>query len=293
MLLGLLAALAAAVVFGVAAVLQAIGARRVPPTAGLDPRMLLQLLREPTFVAAVVLNGGGFLLHLVALRTLPLYLAQAGIAASLVVTAALAVRLFGDRLDLAQWMAVAAVSLGLALLSTASGPVGQDAPSTGLTLGLFAALGVIALAGLLVSRSCRPVVPAVLGLLAGLGFAADSVAVRLLPGLSPAEVWDAAATYAFLASAGLAFLLYSIALQRGAVTAATAPMIVGQTAAPAVVGVLLLDDRVRSGYLPLAVVGLVLTVAGAARLAHFEAGGRIAGVPAPRDIREDQGNRDS
>lgn len=277
MLLGLLAALAAAVVFGVAAVLQAIGARRVSPAAGLDPRMLVRLLRQPAFVAAVLLNVGGFLLHLVALRTVPLYLAQAGIAASLVVTAALAVRLFGDRLDVAEWAAVAAVPLGLALLTTASGPAGADAAGPpALTLGLFAALGVIALVGLLVSQSSRPVVPAALGLLAGLGFAADSVAVRLLPGLSPEQLWDAAATYAFLAAAGLAFLLYSIALQRGAVTAATAPMIVAQTVAPAVVGVLVLDDRVRSGYLPLAVVGLALTVVGAARLAHYEAGGGVA-----------------
>lgn len=274
MLLGLGAALAAAVVFGVAAVLQAVGARGVATTPGLDPRLLLRLLREPAFVSALALNVVGFLLHLVALRTLPLYLAQAGIAASLIVTAALAVRRFGDRLSAGEWAAVVGVSAGLALLTTAAGPPGHEQPGTALVGGLFVAVGVLAVAGAVTVRSRRRVVPATLGLLAGLGFAADSVAVRLLPGLSPAQLWDAAATYAFLLSAGLAFLLYSIALQRGAVAAATAPMIVGQTAAPALVGVLVLGDAVRPGYLPAAVVGLVLTTGGAARLARFEGAAR-------------------
>lgn len=280
MLLGLGAALLAAVVFGVAAVLQAVGARRVPAASGLDPRVLLRLLREPAFVAAVVLNLAGFVLHLVALRTVPLYLAQAGIAASLVVTAALALVVFGDRLTLGEWAAVAAVSVGLALLTTASGPMGQDGGGVVFTLGLFASLAVVAAVGAVVSRSPRPVVPAVLGFLAGLGFAADSIAVRLLPSLSPAALWHAAPTYALLVSSGLAFLLYSVALQRGAVTAATAPMIVAQTAAPALVGVLLLGDGVSPGALPVAVAGLVLTTYGAARLARFE------GAPRPATARD-------
>jgi hypothetical protein len=141
---------------------------------------------------------------------------------------------------------------------------------------LFVALALIALAGLLAVRSRHPAVPALLGLLAGLGFAADSVAVRLLPALTPARLWDSAGTYAFVVSAGLAFLLYSVALQRGAVTSATAPMIVTQTAAPAVVGVVALGDAVRAGLLPLAVLGLALTTLGAARLARFEGAARTS-----------------
>jgi drug/metabolite transporter (DMT)-like permease len=234
--------------------------------------MLLKLLRQPVFVAAVLLNVLGFLLHLVALRALPLYLAQGGIAASLVVTAALAVRVFGDRLRTAEWLAVAAVFAGLGLMTTASGPTGVDRAGAGFMLGLCLALALIAVAGLVVSRSHRQLVPAALGTLAGLGFAVDSVAIRVLPGFTPLELVQSGATYVFLASAGLSFLLYSIGLQRGAVTAATAPMIVMQTAVPAVVGVLLLDDGVRSGLLPVALVGLVLTAGGAARLARFQGG---------------------
>lgn len=284
MVLGLGAALLAAVVFGVAAVLQAIGARRVPAATSLDPRMLLQLLRQPAFLAAWFLNFIGFLLHLVAIRLVPLYLAQAGIAASLVVTAALAVRLFGDTLKRIEWVAVAAVFVGLGLLATAAGEAGQQRAETALNVGLVASLVAIAMVGLVVSRLHGSVVPAVLGLLAGLGFAVDSIAIRLLPGLLPAQLLQSGATYIFLVSACLAVLLYSIALQRGSVTAATAPMIVMQTVTPAIVGVVLLGDGVRAGLLPLATFGLLLTTAGAARLARFEGAktpqARGAGGPA-------------
>jgi drug/metabolite transporter (DMT)-like permease len=270
--------------------MQAVGARRVAPAAGLDPRMLLRLLRHPVFVAAVLLNVLGFLLHLVALRLLPLYLAQGGIAASLVVTAALAVRVFGDRLRTAEWAAVAAVFAGLALMMRAAGPTGRDNAGTALLLGLWIVLAVIAVAGLFVSRSRRPLAPAALGTLAGLGFALDSVAIRVLPGFTPLELLLSGATYVFAVSAALSFLLYSIGLQRGPVTAPTAPMIVMQTAVPAVVGVLLLDDGIRPRLLPVAVVGLLLTAGGAARLARFQGGtpqvgrsqDRPAAGPAPR-----------
>lgn len=272
MLPGLAAALGAALVFGVAAVVQAIGARQVPTASNLDPRLLVRLLRRPMLLAAIGLNFVGFVLHLIALRLLPLYLAQAGIAASLVVTAALAVRLFDDRLSALDWAAVVAVAVGLGLLVQAAAPPGEEPATPELVLGLAASLVVIALAGALALRSASLVVPAVLGGLAGLGFAIDSVAIRLLPGLTPAELWDAPTTYVFLVSAVLGFLLYSIALQRGAVAAATAPLIVAQTIAPAAVGVVLLGDSVREGWLAAAVLGLTLTTAGAAKLARFEGG---------------------
>jgi drug/metabolite transporter (DMT)-like permease len=277
MLVGLGAALTAAVVFGVATVVQAVGARRVPTMRGLDVRMLLRLLREPAFLAAIVLNGVGFGLHLVALRLLPLYLAQAGIAASLVVTAALAVRLFGDRLEPLDWAGVVAVSLGLALLTTAAGAMGRENASLTFSIAMVAVIAALAALGAVVSRLNHWSVPALLGLLGGLAFATDSVAVRVMPVLSPGALWHAVPTYAFLASSALGFLLYSMALQRGAVAAATAPLVVAQTIAPAVVGVVLLGDGVRAGHLPVAVVGLALTTLGAARLARFEG----ASHPAP------------
>jgi len=269
--LGLGAALLAAVVFGSSAVLQAVGSRRVETAQGLDPRLYLQLLRQPAFVAAFVLNLAGFVLHLVAIRLLPLFLAQAGIAASLAVTALLAVLVFHDRLVRAEWAAVAAVCVGLALLTAAAGATGEERATATLDLTLAVGVVVIAAVGAAVSRSRSGASATVLSVLAGLGFATTAVAARAVPAISVSEVLAAPAVYILPIAGALAFLLYSVALQRGAVTAATAPMIVLQTVTPAVVGVWALGDEVRSGWLAPAAVGLVLTVAGAVTLARYEA----------------------
>jgi drug/metabolite transporter (DMT)-like permease len=270
MLLGLAAAVAAAVVFGGASILQAIGSRRVSSSSGFGLATVGQLLRQPPFVAAVLLNLLGFVLHLVAVRTLPLFLAQAGIAASLAVTALLAVRVFHDKLGATEWSAVASVCLGLALLTAAAGETGETRATATSSAALFAVAAVMVVGGLVATRGRGVSTAVVLSLLAGLGFATSAVASRLLPELTFTSVLGSPVTYALGLSGGLAFLLYSLALQRSSITVATAPMIVLQTAAPAVVGVALLGDEVRSGWAAAALVGSILTAAGGVALVHYE-----------------------
>lgn len=270
MLLGLAAALAAAVVFGGSSILQAVGSRRVSSSSGFHVRTVGRLLRQPAFVVAVLLNLLGFVLHLIAVRALPLFLAQAGIAASLAVTALLAVRFFHDRLSSAEWGAVAAVCLGLALLTAAAGETGEDRATGPMSVALFAVAAVMVAGGLAASRARGLASAAVVSLLAGLGFANTALAARLLPELSVSSVLGSPVAYALPLSGVLAFLLYSLALQRSSVTVATAPMIVLQTALPAVVGMLLLGDMVRSGWAVGALVGFVLTAAGSVALVRFE-----------------------
>jgi uncharacterized membrane protein len=76
------------------------------------------------------------------------------------------------------------------------------------------------------------------------------------------------ATYGLLVAAAVALMTYSTALQRGSVTVATAPLVVAETVAPALVGLLLLGDQPRPGWGTVAVVGFVLAVAGALSLAR-------------------------
>lgn len=280
MIIGLLAALAAAGLYGVAAVQQAAGARSVDRATGLDPRVLMRILRQPAALGALVLMLGGFLLHLLAVRLVPLFLAQAGIAVSLVVTALLAVARFGERLSRTEWWAIVAVIGGLVLLSASAGDVG-DGHGGRMPLALLAAVVVIAATAWPVTRSRGPLSTAVLGLLAGFGYAIVGISARLLPAFGPGDLVRSTATYSLGAGGAVAFLLYSLALQRGAVTVATTPMIVTQTVTPAVVGVLLLGDGVRPGWAVPAVVGFVLTIAAASTLVRFEGGhqARPVGVP--------------
>jgi drug/metabolite transporter (DMT)-like permease len=268
--LGLCAALTAAVLYGVASILQAIAARNVPSSDGLDPRVAGRLLRQPAFLIALGMVLLGFLFHLAAVRTLPLFLAQTGIAVSLVVTALLAVRLFGDRLSAIEWTAVGGVVVGLVLLSASAGSVGERQPGSWLTVTLFVALGAMAGFGMIASRSRGIVGTAVLGLLGGLGYAVVGISSRLLPDLTPADLLRSPYTYLLGAAGGLALFLYSLALQRGSAVAATTPLIATQTVTPAVVGVLVLGDTVRPGWAPAALIGFVITAVSAIVLVRFE-----------------------
>ena len=137
-------------------------------------------------------------------------------------------------------------------------------------MALYVVAGVMVAGGLLATRIRGPVSAATLSLLAGLGFANTAVAARLLPELTVSSLLTSPVAYALPLSGALAFLLYSLALQRSSVTVATAPMIVVQTAGPAVVGVLLLGDAVRSGWAVGALVGFVVTAVGAIALVRFE-----------------------
>lgn len=271
MLLGLLAALTAAVAFGVGALLQAVASRAEPTSRGLDPRLLLRLLRRPAFLTAVLLTLAGGALHLVALRTLPLFLAQSVVSSSVAVTALVGVRVLRTRLHRGDVLAVVAVCAGLAMLTATAEEAGESTTTAGQRALLLVAVAGVLVAGALAVRVSGAAGAALLGLVGGLGFAVVAIGARVVPSLSPGALVSDPAAYAVVLGGPLAFLLYSTALQRASVLVGTAATVVGQTVAPALVGLLLLDDRVREGRTPLLLAGLVLAVTGAAVLARLEA----------------------
>ncbi|MEV8017633.1 hypothetical protein AB0O76_15095 [Streptomyces sp. NPDC086554] len=264
-------ALGSAVCFGTASVLQAIAARATAPGtgSGVDPALLLRAVRQWRYIAGLGLDGLGFLLQIVALRSIPIYAVGAALAASLAVTAVVSARLLRVRLSGVEWGAVGVVCAGLAMLGLASGDEGDTAGSTTLRyVMLGVAVGVLvlgAVAGRLPDRGRA----LALGLGAGFGFGVVEVAVRLIDGVSVGALAANPATYALLVGGGAAFLLLTSALQRGSVTTATAGMVIGETVGPAAVGVVWLGDRTREGLEWLAVAGFAVAVVGALTLARF------------------------
>ncbi|MGY0018180.1 hypothetical protein [Streptomyces sp. cg35] len=267
----MICALGSAICFGTASVLQAMAARAAEPGtgSGVDPALLVRALRQWRYVAGLGLDGLGFVLQVVALRSLPIYAVGAALAASLAVTAVVAARLLRVRLSGAEWGAVGAVCAGLTMLGLASGAEGERAGSDGLRFAMLGvAVGVLLIgagAGRLPGRGRA----LALGLGAGFGFGVVEVSVRLIDDISPGALLTNPATYALLVGGGAAFLLLTSALQRGSVTVATAGMVVGETVGPALVGVVWLGDRTRSGLEWLAVLGFAVAVAGALALARF------------------------
>ncbi|MFJ3822746.1 DMT family transporter [Streptomyces nodosus] len=262
-------ALGAAVCFGTATVLQAVAARAVGPGGGGEAALLLRALRQWRYLAGLALDGLGFLLQVVALRSLPIYAVGAALAASLAVTAVVSARLLRVRLAGGEWAAVAVVCAGLAMLGLASGPEGSTAGSGALKWAMLTTAVVVLLLGPVGGRLPGRARALVLGLGAGFGFGVVEVTVRLIDGLTPSVLFTDPALYALLLGGGAAFLLLTTALERGSVTVATAGMVVGETVGPAAIGVVWLGDRTREGMAWAAVLGFAVAVAGALALARF------------------------
>ncbi|MFG3346740.1 hypothetical protein ACGF1Z_16940 [Streptomyces sp. NPDC048018] len=263
----MLCALGSAFCFGAASVLQAMGARAAEPGTGggVDVTLMWRALRQWRYVAGLGLDGFGFVLQIVALRTLPIYAVGAALAASLAVTAVIASRVLDVRLRHVEWTAVGLVCLGLAMLALASGKEGHEDVGEGLGWGLLVAAFAVLLVGAAAGRLPERPRALALGLAGGVGFGVVEVAVRLIDSVDFANP----ALYALLVGGGAAFLLYTSALHSGAVTTATAGLVLGETIGPAIVGVAWLGDRTREGLSWLAFLGFAIAVAGSLTLARF------------------------
>ncbi len=286
---GLLGAFSAAVCYGVASALQAVAARAARDDGGgLDPRLLFRLLRQWRYVLGTCFDILGFVAQAAALRVLPLFVVQAAQAASIAVTAVLAARWFRMALSPVEWTSVGAVCAGLALLGSAAQSQGTGHAATAVHYGLLAGALVLGVLGVVAGRLADPVRTVMLGLVAGLAFGAVGMGVRVLPDLTPPTLVRDPATYAAIIAGILGAWCYAAALQRGSVVAATAMVLIGETVPPAVIGLLLLGDHTRPGWLPVAVSGFVVALAGALALARFGEIREPAGNPAVVGVQVEQ-----
>ena len=279
MLVSLVAAMVAALCYGIAAVMQAMAARaasrRTPRSAGssalgnVDPSLVLRMLHQWRFIASLALDLVGFVAQLIALRRLPLFAVQAMIAANLAVTAVVAAWLIHLELSWREWLAVAGVVVGVGMLGSSAGQQVVTGVSAEFKLALILAVAGIALIGVASSRLPSPARTPVLGAVAGLGYGVLAVAARVLPGFSVHELVRDPAAYALAAAGVVSFMLYATALEDGSVTVATAAVVLAETVPPAVVGIMFLGDHTRPGLGGVAVFGFSLAVVCAVALARF------------------------
>lgn len=257
MVIGLGAALVAAVLFGVGAVMQAVAARR---------GRLISLMMALVVLVYVL----GWALHLVSIAMVPLYVAQVGISASLAVTAATAAKVVGEQLAPRHRVAIGVFVSGLALLAVAAGPVGDHRFEARDVVVLYVVLVLVLLLGLTAQRVTGQAGGVLLGCLGGVAYAGSPVATRSLVDFS--WNWLSIAPALSIGLFGLlGFWLYSNALRRASVISASAPLVLLQTVLPALVGVLMFGDSFRDGWWPAALVGFVASTLAALALSDAEA----------------------
>jgi drug/metabolite transporter (DMT)-like permease len=272
----MIAAIVAAVFYGVASVMQAIAVRaaslRGPEDAasgGVDPGLVVRMLHQWRFVASICLDALGFVAQLVALQRLPLFVVQAFVASNLAVTAVVASWLIGVKLSWREWAAVTGVVAGVGLLGSTAGSEGAAQVGAVFKLALIVAVAGLAVVGLAAAKLNEPYRTTALGLVAGFGFGVLSIAARVLDGFAPLQLARDPAAYAIAAAGIISFMFYATALEGGSVTVATAAVVLAETIPPAIIGVVFLGDQTRHGLAGVAWAGFFIAVASAVMLARF------------------------
>ncbi len=269
MTLSLLGALVAAVGYGAATILQAVGVRRLgglPSGATVRDR----LPGARFYAAGLLLDLLGFLCSAAALRELPLFLVESAVASSVAVTAVLAVVFLRIRLQRSEIGALAAVGIGLVLLAVSAeeGRSRQVGQLTGwLLLSAAVVVTAIMLAGWYAVRdSGRSAI--VLAVASGAAFGLMGVGARVLQ--VPDPWWGVLAApvlWAVVAHGVLGSISYGLALDRGRTTTVAAVTFAVETVFPAFVGLVWLGDEVRSGLALVAAAGFAVTLGGCVVLA--------------------------
>lgn len=274
---GLACAVGTSLCYGVGSVLQSAAAANADPVVRLDPRLLLTLVRTWRYPVGLALDGAGFVLSLVALRSLPLYVVQSVASTFLAVTAVAGVLVLGLRMHRIEVVALVVVVLGLTLVGLSAAPQSARVPGTPAQWLVLAAAVALILVSVPSARVTGREGALLLGGVGGLAFGLVAVAARALSAsVTRGSLADAVevlvgapAFYAVLAASPLALVAYATALQRGTVVQATAPLVVGETVLPAVAGLAFLGDHPRPGWGAPAALGFVLAVGASLLLSRF------------------------
>jgi hypothetical protein len=254
-----LAAMIAA--YGVANLLQSMAAARTSVHHTFDPQLLVRLACHRTYLLGLFCQVLGFVLAFIARRDLPLFLVQASVAAGLGVTALLGVLVLKWTLPVAEVALLVLLLGGITALVLSAQPAQARQLGTAGVVGLAVTVVVIGVLGFFAVRLHGALGSVVLGSLAGIAFSAAAIAARpLAVEHSFTGYCTNPLLYLLIAHSIVGQLLLGLAMQRGSTTAAVAAMDAAGAVPAAIVGLLLLGDRIHPGREWLAAVGFVVTL---------------------------------
>lgn len=265
-------ALAAALFLGISAVADQRSTKRVKSEKALSPRILLDLVRQPLWVAAVGANIVGFALQVVALSFGSLAVVQPLLVCDLIFAVLISRYLLrrsntprpgGRRGELAVFTGVAATALGVAGFLAIGQPSGGSTHASFSILPPLVILIVVLVGGCLaVAARYDNVRPLALALGCGVCYGVAAFAIKLVTsdfGHGLGGLFSNWPIYILLVVGPVGYLLNQNAFQQGTFLAPVQAII---TAADPVLsvalGIVWLDVRVRSS--PAAIAGEVASL---------------------------------
>lgn len=262
MVVGILLAIVAMVLYSGAALLQAEGTRRATKRR--------PVAVQPRYLAGLGLDFLAWLCAAGALRVLPVFAVQAVIGGAIALTAVVGARMVGARMPTRMRVAVIGCLAGLVLVAASAGSEQPPARQQGVDIVLLVAclLLVVVVLVLRQSKKAWPVAA-----VAGVGFGGVALSVRAVhvqtgDSLDPLVLLTQPATYLIVGFWAVGMIGYTAALARGDVGAVTAVFTVAQVLVPGVAGIALLGDEVRPGWWWVMLLGLAAAVAGSVLIAR-------------------------
>jgi drug/metabolite transporter (DMT)-like permease len=263
-LIGILEATVAMILYSVAALLQAAGAHRATRRR--------PVAVQTGYLAGLAVDLFAWLFAVLALQHLPVFAVQAVIGGSIAVTAVVSARVIGVMLPLPSRVGVAGCLIGLVLVAASASDESQPVqPRSSVDVILLVAVLLLGVATL-VFRQGKRAWP--LALIAGMGFGGSALAVRAAHVQTGGDfdlmlLLGQPSTYLVLGYWTVGIVSYTTALSRGDIGAVTAVFMVTEVLVPGMVGIALLGDPVRPGWMWVTalVTGLAAAVAGTVLLA--------------------------
>ena len=293
-------ALAASLFTATSSVCQRLGARNSQP-AGFDIWLVFRLARQPVWLAGIASMILGFVFQLTALHYGALALVQPILALELLFVFGYMAALGSRRVRRRDWLAAAAMSIGLGLFLFAASPSGgrQHAPASLWLLAGLATLAVV-LVGLALAFGLRHRTQAsgaqraaILGAATGIswGFVAAVIkefSYHLGGGLS--GIFSNWSVYVLIGAGAASLLLASHALAAGPLAASQPGFTILDPLAASLLGMFLFGEHFQAGVLDLAyeALALALIVSGVTGLSHsrlITGEEDVRPVGEPRDVR--------
>lgn len=260
----------AACCLGFGFVLQQDAARRAPLRDFLSPRLLLDLMRVPSWLVGIGLMVCGMVLGALALGQGEVSVVEPLLATNLLFAMALSRHRTGQSLGRQGWGGLCLLAGGVAAFLLAGQPRGGDAVTSPLRHWLV--IGVVAGLALILTASARHPrtrgTPVMLGLAAGLLYGLQDALTRVSGERLTEDGWVALMTswqpYAVLVMGLTGLLLVQSAFEAGPLRESLPALTAAQPLSGILCGIGFLGDQVRTDPAALAwqAVGLAAVVAG-------------------------------
>ena len=262
--LSILAAFVCALCDGVAAVLQKVSVDKEPVAGSMSVSFLRRIFRDWPFLLGSALDILGAVVIVAAVYYLPLFLAEAIIATSIIITALIEHFYMHRKLQAKLYGYIGIMFIGIVFLAIAASPErpGHISAMTSWIL-LIAPLPLFAL-GLGLTKLPGYTAGVWLAILSGIEFGLTTIVSRIIHFYQP--WWHNIYNpyfFSIIAGGACGISLFAVALQRSHATITNAALTSTKIMAPTIIGIALLGDKARAGLWPLVIAGLALTATAA------------------------------